>query len=546
MRIIIILLFFLRLSSPVFSQEHTDTLLQKTGDSLLAVDSLPGNSKSNLKSKINTIYKKIDIPHTTHKLIKPFNVLKEKVGDTKQRIERSLKSKSRSRDSLKTDELGGIYDQNKRDSISLFEVQQELKISENLSTKEKIAIEYLNTGNSFMSSSKNKEAISYYKKSLSSAPEAHSAAITQQALKSLTEAYTQKADTKMALYYYKQYIDAKDSLSRLQVSQAIADLKSKYEFEKKQREIQSLQLDGEKKKSELQKTLGYIEKQKEIIILIVLALLLTLFLTINLFRQYKAKKQLSETLFIQNNKIEEQKAKLEESLIYTSKLQEALKEDLDHYMQAALRKQMNPHFIFNSLNSIQSFILQNDKLSANIYLSKFAGLMRSVLENSQHRLISLGKEVEVLKLYIELEEQRFDNTFNCTWNIDGNVDLSAHMLPSLILQPYIENAIWHGLLHKEGERLLTINITKNEAHLSCTIEDNGVGRATAMAIRKNKSTRESLGTKITQKRIDLLNSLNDSGIDIQYYDLSDNNGNASGTKVEITIPVTGVFINESE
>jgi LytS/YehU family sensor histidine kinase len=188
--------------------------------------------------------------------------------------------------------------------------------------------------------------------------------------------------------------------------------------------------------------------------------------------------------------------------------------------------------------------MQNDKLSANIYLSKFAGLMRKVLENSEHQLISLSKEVEMLKLYIELEEQRFDNKFICNWNISENSNLSAHLIPPLIFQPYIENAIWHGLLHKEGERILTISIKKKENHLLCSIEDNGIGRKAAADISKNKIKHESLGTKITQKRIQLINSLNKTEIGIQYHDLSDSQGNPCGTLVELIIPATEMSILE--
>lgn len=578
-----IVLFFIGFCFSVYSQQPITNHLTKTDSSQSQQDRLKNNDSSivgknrkalnpkdsssgNLKSKISKVYKKLDNNPITHKYTKQLDDFGGKVNNKykkldssahadpgavgkviaiEQRITKSLKSRNEARDSINNLKLASSITYKKEDTLYSSPLPPETKEKESL--QEQVALDYIKTGSLYLNLNKTKEAIFNFEKGLHIAQDAHLLAITQQALKGLSDTYAQKADIKKALFYYKQYTEVKDSLIKLKTDRAIAELKSKYESEKKQREIQSLLLDAQNKKSELQKTHGQIQEQQQFILLIVLALFLTIVLTITLFRQFRSKKKTNERLLIQNNKIVEQKKELEESLTYTKQLKEALREDLDHYMQVALRKQMNPHFIFNSLNSIQSFILQNDKLSANIYLSKFAGLMRKVLENSQHHLISIGKELEVLKLYIELEEQRFDNKFNCFWNIDKNIDLSSHKIPPLILQPYIENAIWHGLLHKEGERVLTISILLKAEHVLCSIEDNGIGRAAAADISKNKSNHESLGTKITQKRIDLINSLNKSGIGVQYYDLYNNEGLNNGTKVELTIPAIGVFlINEQK
>lgn len=579
MRTFCTFLFFMNLSFSVSSQQAADTTIHKTNTAPLQSNHFKNSDSSivdknkkiinssdstsgKLKSKISKAYKKLDNYPLTHKYIKQIDELGGKVNskykkydslahaDTgsiakvialQQSISKTLKSRKEIRDSINNYQLVSSNSIKKADTISSIHVPSEIKVAEKQNPQEKAAIEFVNAGTLYLGLNKSKEAIVNFEKGLHIAQQIHSLDIIQHALKGLSDAYAQKSDVKKALSYYKQYTEVKDSLLKLKTDQAIGELKTKYESEKKQREIQTLVLEGQKKKSELNKTLGQIQEQKQVIVLIVLALFLTIILALTLFRQYRSKKKNNEILQIQNDKIVEQKKELEESLTYTKQLQEALREDLDHYMQVALRKQMNPHFIFNSLNSIQSFILQNDKLSANIYLSKFAGLMRKVLENSQHHLITLEKEIEVLKLYIELEEQRFDNKFICSWIIDSNVDLSSHKLPPLILQPYIENAIWHGLLHKEGERMLTIRIMKKAEQLICTIEDNGVGRVAAMAISKNKSNHESLGTKITQKRIDLINSLNKSGIGVQYFDLCDEDGLANGTRVELTIPVIGEF-----
>jgi hypothetical protein len=516
------------------------------------------SSTNNLKHKINTVYKQLDKSPVTHKYINQIDSLKGKIvkGYKKidsgiqaspvgkaivleQRISNSIKSKREKQDSINAYKAALLAPEVKNDSLDMSTLDEVREVESEPSPQEKIAMDYVQTASTYLKLNKTKEAIANYEKGLHNARQANSLTVTEIALKGLSDAYSQRADTKNALFYYKQYIETKDSLFNLRTAKTISELKSKYENEKKQREIQALQLEGEKKKTELKQTKGTIREQKQFITLIIAILCLVLLLTITIFRQYRVKKKNNELLLFQNNTIEEQKKELEESLAYTKQLQETLKEDLEHYMQMALRKQMNPHFIFNSLNSIQSFILQNDKLSANVYLSKFSSLMRKVLENSQHHFITLAKELEVLKLYVELEEQRFDNEFKCSWNIAENVDITSDKIPPLLLQPYIENAIWHGLLHKDGERQLTISIIKNDEELICTIEDNGIGRVAAGAISKNKIHHESLGTKITQKRIDLINSLNKSGIGVQYLDLTNAGLIACGTKVKLTIPYVG-------
>lgn len=220
------------------------------------------------------------------------------------------------------------------------------------------------------------------------------------------------------------------------------------------------------------------------------------------------------------------------------KKQNELKSKLNKYMQQALRKQMNPHFIFNSLNSIQFYILKNDKLASNKYLAKFALLMRIVLNNSQHQQISIQEELDALNLYVELESLRFKEKFEYSIIVDEKLDTSQYKIPPLLIQPYIENAIWHGLMHKEGKGALLVDLKLNDNMISCTITDNGIGREKASEIKSKKSkTYKSLGTNITGDRLKLINTLNNTEMKINYIDLKDESGYAIGTKVEITIPL---------
>ena len=166
-----------------------------------------------------------------------------------------------------------------------------------------------------------------------------------------------------------------------------------------------------------------------------------------------------------------------------------------------LRAQMNPHFIFNSLNSINRFILQNNKSQASEYLTKFSRLVRLILQNSQASLISLESELESLKLYLELEALRFNYHFTYRITVPKELDIEVLKVPPLIIQPYAENAIWHGLMQKEEKGQLDIEITMENDHLCYKIADDGIGRKAAEAAASKSATRhKSMGLQITARQ----------------------------------------------
>ncbi len=205
----------------------------------------------------------------------------------------------------------------------------------------------------------------------------------------------------------------------------------------------------------------------------------------------------------------------------------------------ALRAQMNPHFIFNSLNSINKYILKNDHVNASRYLTRFAKLIRLILDNSNSKEVALSSELEALKLYIDMEMLRFTNKFTYQVFVDENVSADTLQVPPLIIQPYVENAIWHGLLHKESSGWLAISVMKsNDNMLQCTIEDNGIGRKKAKEMKsKSANANKSLGMKLTQERISMLNQHTSLNASIQIIDLADSNGEPTGTKVILKIPI---------
>ena len=217
----------------------------------------------------------------------------------------------------------------------------------------------------------------------------------------------------------------------------------------------------------------------------------------------------------------------------------------------AIRSQMNPHFIFNALNSIQDFILLSEKENASLYLGKFATLMRGFLDSSSKSRISLEKELPLLKSYIELEGLRLGEEFSYEINFDSSInedELDEIKIPPLLIQPYLENAFKHGLLHKKGDKKLTLDFNKTEKSgeqfLQLKIKDNGIGRQKSAEINTRKaqihnSTHTSFATQATTERLELLKnqSASNAAIEVEIIDLKDSQGNAAGTKVIILIPI---------
>jgi ligand-binding sensor domain-containing protein/putative methionine-R-sulfoxide reductase with GAF domain len=205
----------------------------------------------------------------------------------------------------------------------------------------------------------------------------------------------------------------------------------------------------------------------------------------------------------------------------------------------ALRAQMNPHFIFNCLNSINRYIVKSDQTTASLYLTKFAKLIRLILDNSNSKNVILTNELEALKLYIEMEALRFDKKFTYEVKVENKLGSDTVELPPLIIQPYVENAIWHGLLHKETNGHLSVRVSMNgDSMLECIIEDNGVGRDKAKALRsKSATSRKSLGMQLTENRLSLLNKHAELNASVEIIDLKNGHGEAAGTKVILKIPV---------
>lgn len=312
---------------------------------------------------------------------------------------------------------------------------------------------------------------------------------------------------KMAYQTLLDFNSVNQNIFNKEKQNSIAEISTKYETEKKEAQIKALS--QQKKIADLES-----QKQKSITIAITLFLLSLLIIGYLLFKRYKA-----------NQKNELLKVSLEE----TEKTLKAEKKAAESELKA-LKSQMNPHFIFNALNSIQEQFMFGDKLLANEQMGNFTTLTRQILTVSGKKQISLATEVDILTKYLELEKMRFDSDFTYHIKIAENIDDEYTELPPMLIQPFVENSIKHGLLHKKGlkELHLTFALNDDETFLICTIQDNGIGRAQSKAIQQ-KNKHNSFSTSAIAQRLELLYGGANMENLLQYKDLTDENGNPTGT-----------------
>ncbi|MCC6818018.1 MAG: histidine kinase, partial [Bacteroidia bacterium] len=207
---------------------------------------------------------------------------------------------------------------------------------------------------------------------------------------------------------------------------------------------------------------------------------------------------------------------------------------------SSIRSQMNPHFIFNALNTIQSYIYLNDKKQAINYLGKFSILTRKILEESNRETITLGEEIETLDLYLQLEKMRFENTLEYAIELVDIRYPEQYKIPPMLIQPYVENAVKHGLMHKTSNRKIKITFSFSDIDqlLQVNIDDNGIGRKRSEEINfKKNAAHRSFSTRANKTRLDILNSDRINPISIRIIDKSDEYNNPLGTTVQINIPV---------
>lgn len=222
--------------------------------------------------------------------------------------------------------------------------------------------------------------------------------------------------------------------------------------------------------------------------------------------------------------------------LQTEKLK--LESELNKSMLTAIKSQMNPHFFYNALNTIQAYIFSNDKNNASNYLAKFSKLTRMILDMSGMERVKLSEELEALQLYLDLERMRFEKDFTYSFDIDTNIDIELTSIPPLLIQPYVENAIKHGLLHKKGPKHVSISFIKTaDGFLEIIVDDNGIGRKRSMELNKIKSQKHaSFATQANQQRLEILNKGTNNKLGVIYEDKQTADGLSLGTTVKLRIP----------
>jgi tetratricopeptide (TPR) repeat protein len=327
-----------------------------------------------------------------------------------------------------------------------------------------------------------------------------------------------------AYHYLRKYMSMKDSMVSRQLLWRLNNYKSEIEEAKKEGRIGFLDRDNKIKEQQLKQE----AQLKNFLLLGLLGLL-----TLGVFAiRWITIKRKAEKFRLQKD--------LEMQQMESAKKQAELHQRAVELEMQALRAQMNPHFIFNCLSSINRFIFKNDNKTASDYLTRFSRLIRMVLMHSSKKLITLEDELEMLRLYLDLERLRFKDAFDYSITTTNIVDAGVIFIPPLLLQPFCENAVWHGLMHKESKGHLKIIISEviseHEKVLHCVIEDDGVGRKKAAEMKsKSAESEKSLGLKITTERLALLNQENNFSTFYKIEDILNENNGVTGTRVQLKI-----------
>jgi tetratricopeptide (TPR) repeat protein len=355
---------------------------------------------------------------------------------------------------------------------------------------------YSNLGHVYKELGKRNESIKYLNKAIQLAMNLDEPQKTLSLLKEVSDFYRDIKDWRNSLYYMNEYHKYKEMVYQKELPEIIDRIKAEADLKIKEKTIQLL--------TEKNNYQALYLKHKNILIVVLISLIIAVIcLAYNLHAR---------------NKIE-------------NKRKELLME------QRLLRSQMNPHFFFNTLTTLQTFVINNEARLAGKYIAKFAKLMREILENSTKSRISLDKEIEALENYLTLQQIRLNNNFDFHIHIDEEIDDHSIAIPPMLIQPFIENAIEHGLKHltlKEGE--LNIHFSVENDLLNVVICDNGIGRTKSSQINSLlRKDHNSLGAKITNERLELITNDKKKKSRLIIYDLYDQNQEAAGTKVELKI-----------
>lgn len=398
--------------------------------------------------------------------------------------------------------LGSAYQEKKDYTAAMDYLRLALKVNDQVDDKVHIAESYMHIGKLYSVQNKHDDARKFFQQAIDLSVYWGFKSILMDTYKAMAADYKNSGDFQKSLEATDKSLLYKDSILDEKSTMALNQMQTIYDVDLKDNQIRTLEHD--KMVSELR------TKRNVVFIFALVAFLLMV--TVGGF------------FYIRHRNLEENKQTLQLEL-------------------RSLRSQMNPHFIFNSLSSIHRYIWSNNQEEASDYLTKFSKLMRLILDNTQHTFISLNKELESLRLYLNLESLRCNGIFEYNIHVADDINDDEVLIPPMILQPYVENAIWHGLVHKTTEQgKLDIFIKLSGRSLVCTISDNGIGRKKAMEIKARKGkVHNSVGMKVTEGRIDLIRKINNKDASVSVTDLENETGEAAGTTVTIVLPAEFIF-----
>ncbi|GHC64327.1 hypothetical protein GCM10008083_32030 [Ulvibacter litoralis] len=475
------------------------------------------------KKSVSNYQKALDIA-TANKIIPKITDLNSKIGEAYAQsgalveaeayYDNSLdlsKKESRKRAVEEKNKVADFYNQNRsydkeiqlrEETLNEIESMEGDAIDEDVNSPLTPQRQNYKIANAFLGQEKYDEAIPYLEKSIKEAGKKEDLVVEKDATRKLSELYRGIGEYDKAAESYERYSNIVDELYAKKDQELSQAARFSKEITLTQNRIASLEND--RKLNESRYKLAFenqtlIEKNNRVQKWVIASLILiALLLFFTAYTQYKSVLQQKYA----NNQL-------------------ALK---------SLRTQMNPHFIFNALNSVNSFIASNDERAANKYLSEFSQLMRSVLENSEEDFISLEKEIELLQLYVKLEHFRFKDKFEYTIKVSEEINVNEFVIPPMLLQPYVENAVWHGLRYKEEKGVLEITFEQIDSEtVKITIMDNGIGRSKSKAFKtENQKKQKSKGMGNIQKRISILNEMYKDKVDVTVENVFENE---EGTRV---------------
>lgn len=420
------------------------------------------------------------------------------------------------------EQLAKIFRKQKNVAKEVEARNSNIRLNNSINNYQGVVKENIAIGNAFLNTNQSKVAESYFDKGLEElqsqgtvSPVDKNAFIrsndldeTSQAYKKLAEEYLQRKDPSKALEYFKKYETLQDSVQRIRSRELYEALNLSNRLGKNQQRIELL----EKERSLSERSVEILKKdqdlkEEQLAFRNVIIGVLVVFLLFMLLAGY----------FVIRSSAGKRRANQELAL-------------------RSLRGQMNPHFIFNALNSVNHYISQNDERRANRYLSDFSKLMRMVMDSSRHSLVPLSEELEMLRLYLQLEHTRFSDKFDFTIRVSEQLSDTDFELPPMLIQPYLENAIWHGLRYLDHKGGLSIEFKEEQKTLVVDITDNGIGRNRSLELKTpNQKKQASIGMQNIENRIGIMNDLFSTNIRVDITDAFPGEPNC-GTRIRLFIP----------